>query len=331
MNFHETILLSRSHVARLLDLGECMSAVESAFCMYAERKAIPPKVLAVRVDNGGFHIKAGVMELGQNYFVAKSNGNFPGNGSKYGLPTIQGVVLVCNADQGTVLAVMDSIELTIIRTGAATGLAAEYLSRKDSRVVTICGCGNQGRASLKALLKVRGINHVYAYDEHHAVSEKYASELSDDLGIEIEPVNDLRAATLQSDICVTCTPSKQPLLFKDYVRRGTFIAAVGADSEEKHEIDPNLIASARLVADVTEQCAAIGDLHHALEQGHVTLSHVHAELGEVMTGLKSGRENDEDIIIFDSTGTALQDVAAAAIVFEKARQRSVGQNFNFRN
>ena len=140
---------------------------------------------------------------------------------------------------------------------------------------------------------------------------------------------ELKAATLQSDICITCTTSKKPLLFQDYIRPGTFIAAVGADSPDKCEIDPQLIASTKLVVDLAEQSASIGDLFHALRLGLVTREHIHAELGEVISGKKKGRASDEEIIVFDSTGTALQDVATAAIVYEKARKEKTGLMFDF--
>ena len=123
-----TILISRNEVAKILSIKNCMDAVEHAFKLFGEGKVKPPSVLGIYVSDGGFHIKAGVMNLNRNYFVAKTNANFPGNSKKFGLPTIQGVVAVFDADNGQLLALMDSMEITIIRTGAATGVAAKYLS-----------------------------------------------------------------------------------------------------------------------------------------------------------------------------------------------------------
>jgi ornithine cyclodeaminase/alanine dehydrogenase-like protein (mu-crystallin family) len=144
------------------------------------------------------------------------------------------------------------------------------------------------------------------------------------LAIAIEPVADLLRATRRSDIVVTCTPSSQPILGPRDVGPGTFIAAVGADSEGKQEIDPHLLASSAVVADVLEQCATFGDLHHALAAGVMRREDVRAELGQVVAGTRAGRRTDEETIIFDSTGTALQDVAAAAVVYERALERTVG-------
>lgn len=331
MNPQGTLLITRHEVASILKIEECMDAVEEAFKLHAEGKALPPKILGIHVQNGGFHIKAGIMHLGHHYFVSKTNANFPGNMKNNSLPTIQGVIVVCDADNGRMLALMDSIEITIIRTGAATGVGAKYLARQDAKIATICGCGNQGRVSLQAVLKVRQLEMVYVYDIDQSRKRKFAKELAEELHISVEPVDDLGKAVRQSDICVTCTPSKEPFLNKEDVKPGTFIAAVGADSEDKQELQPSLVASSKLVVDLIEQSATIGELHHALEKGVVTRAHVYAELGEIIAGRKAGRTSNDEIIIFDSTGTALQDVAASAIVYEKAVALGIGVNVNFVN
>jgi alanine dehydrogenase len=326
----DTIILSRADVAGLLSIDECMDAVESAFRMFAEGRTNAPKVLSLHVPNGGLHIKAGIMNLKSNYIVAKMNSNFPDNPSKHDLPTIQGAVAVFNADNGALLALMDSIEITIIRTGAATGIAAKYLSKKYSKVLTICGCGNQGLVSIKAIAAHRELKQVYLYDNNPRQAEKLFNRLSSVLpDIEVACVDDLRKATKKSDIIVTCTPSKTPIIDLDDVVPGTFIAAVGTDNEDKNEIHPRLIAASKLVVDFTEQAATFGDLHHAIKQGYITQEHVHSELGEIIAGQKIGRKNDNEIILFDSTGTALQDVAAASIVYERAVAKELGQKFNF--
>jgi len=242
----------------------------------------------------------------------------------FGLPLIQGIIALFDAENGYPLALMDSIEITIIRTGAATGTAARYLARADARIATICGCGHQGRISLRALAKVRPLTQAYAWDIDREVSRRFASELAGELGIQVEAVDELAAAVRQSDICVTCTPSKRHFLEHEYVKPGTFVAAVGADSGDKQEIDPRLIASNKLVVDSLDQCAAIGELHHALDLGLITRENVYGELGQVIAGRKSGRQSNDEIIIFDSTGTALQDVAASALVYERAIASGAG-------
>lgn len=318
MKSMETLLLKRGDVTALLGLDECIRAVEQAFKLYAEGHTAPPGALGVHARDGGFHIKAAGLKLARTYFAAKVNGNFFRNTERYGMPNIQGIIMLCDGENGYPLALMDSIEITILRTGAATAVAAKYLARDDAKVATICGCGNQGRIQLKALMKVRDIERVYAFDLDHARAERFAVELSDELSIEAQAVRDLAPAARESDVCITCTPSRQFFLMREDVAPGTFIAAVGADDERKQELDPRLFAGRKIVVDLLEQCAAIGDLHHALDQGLIAKADVHAELGEVVAGKKPGRTSRDEIIIFDSTGTGLQDVAAAALVYETA-------------
>src|SRR5258705_12305295 len=253
MNSTETLLLTRQDVAQLLSIGECMAAVEEVFKLYASREAPAPGILGIHSQDGGFHIKAGVMNLSKNYFVAKINANFPGN-YKNGLPTIQGVVTVCDAENGRLLALMDSIEITIIRTGAATGLAAKYLAKQDAKTATICGCGNQGKISLRAVMKVRHLEKIFVFDIDERRAQQFANDLSEELEISIQPINDLKEAVMQSDLCITCTPSKKYFLLREYISPGTFIAAVGADSEDKQELEPSLLISGKLVTDITGQC-----------------------------------------------------------------------------
>jgi alanine dehydrogenase len=325
----EILLLTRREVRDLLTVDESISAVEQAFRLYGEGEAGPPTVLSMRTPNGGFHVKTGLLDLCRPYFGAKVNGNFPENGFRWALPTIQGVMVLCDAEKGSPLAVMDSREITSLRTGAATAVAAKYLARRDSRVVTICGCGTQGRVQVTALSRVCQIQAVFAYDKSEEQASRLARAVREGLAIPARAVNDLAAAVRQSDICVTCTPSRQPYLGADEVTPGTFIAAVGADDPEKQELHPNLMAKGKIVADILQQCVTMGDLHHALDAGAVTQADVYAELGDIVAGKKRGRESDEEIIIFDSTGMALQDVAAAACVYEKAQQQGSGVRFSF--
>jgi len=244
--------------------------------------------------------------------------SFPDNAARRGLPTIQGVVVLSDGETGQPLALMDSMEITALRTGAATAVAARYLARPDARVATIVGCGRQGRIQLAALARVRRLERVYAMDRDATVSRQFAREMSAELGVDVRPVAALAEASRQSDLLVTCTPSRSPLLGREDVAPGAFVAGVGADNEYKQELDPGLLASASVVVDNLEQCAAIGDLHHALRAGAMALTDVRAELSDVVVGRKPGRRSPDDIVIFDSTGVAIEDVAAAAMVYEKA-------------
>ncbi len=319
-----TRFLTRSQVISLLRLDDCIAAVASALLAHAQGKSLPPGSVGVPAEGGAFHVKVAGLRDGQPYFVTKINGNFYNNAERFGLPRIQGLVILCDARNGYPLAVMDSTEITVVRTGAATAVAATHLARRDSSVVTICGCGLQGRIQLAALCQVLPLKLAWVYDMDPAVATACAASWSRSLGLTVTPTRELAMACRESDVCVTCTPAKQPLLGPAAVRPGTFIAAVGADSEEKQELDPALLAQAKVVVDHLDQCAKIGELHHALEQGVLTRAQVHAELHQVVAGERPGRTSPEEITIFDSTGIALEDVAAAALIFAKAVERNLG-------
>jgi alanine dehydrogenase len=329
MKSNDIVLLTSREIQSLLTLDECIDAVEHAFRVYGEGKAVPPAVLSMHAKEGDFHVKTGLLEFGGSYFAAKVNGNFPENRPRFGLPTIQGVIVLCDAGNGTPLAVMDSRGITSLRTAAATAVAAKYLARQESQIITICGCGNQGRIQLRALSRVCRLETVFAYDRDGEQAMRFSQDLTSELKISVRVVPHLSTAVRQSDICVTCTTSRQPLVGPDDVAPGTFIAAVGADNPQKQELHPSLMARSKIVCDILEQCVVMGDLHHALDAGVLTRANVYAELGEVVAGKKPGRESQEEITIFDSTGMALQDVAAAAVLYEKAQRQGSGVRLDF--
>lgn len=319
------LFVDSKDVARMLDYPGCIGAVESAFRDLGLGKAEAPVVCGIHVPGGGFHVKAAALGEPPSYFVAKTNANFPANPALHGLPTIQGVALLFDARNGTVLAALDSGEITVRRTAAATAVAAKHLARPDASVMTVCGCGVQGRAHVRALAEVLPISTVFAYDVDGAAAERLAEELAGPLGIEIHPVRDLGEHARVSDVCVTCTSARTPVLGPDDVRPGSFVAGVGADSPEKSELAPELLARSRVVADVATQCAAMGDLGHAIRAGLMAVDAIHAELGEVVAGRRPGRQRPDETFVFDSTGTAIQDVAAAALVYERIRAEGGGR------
>ena len=323
-----TLVLTRSDVLALLTLPECIEAVERAFRLHAEGRTLPPGVLGVPAGGGGFHIKAAGLVGDPSYFAAKTNANFPAN-PRRGLPTIQGTVLLADASNGAPLAVMDSGSITALRTGAATAVAARYLARPDSRTATVVGCGVQGEIQLAALAAVLPLEQAWVIDADAERAAGLAKRATHALGIRVEPAADLAASLGRSDVCVTCTPSRRPIVRQADVRAGTFIAAVGADSQGKQELEPALVAAATLVVDLLEQCAEIGELQHALGAGLLTRERVHAELADVVAGRRPGRTRADEITIFDSSGTALQDVAAAVVVYEKARAAGRGLEVRF--
>jgi alanine dehydrogenase len=240
-----TLVLTRCDVQHFVSLTDCIAAVEHAFRMHGEEKTQAPGMMGIHSSEGGFHIKAGILQLAHNYFAAKVNANFPSNPQRFNLPTIQGVIVLCDAQNGCPLAVLDSMEITALRTAAATAVAVRYLARKDSKVVTICGCGAQGSVQLQAIAQVLKLERAFAYDIEDERASHFAREWSNKLGFPVQLTKDLTHATRQSDVCVTCTSSRQPFLRREHIRPGTFIAAVGADNPEKQELAPELMVATR--------------------------------------------------------------------------------------
>ena len=317
-------LLTKSDVERLLDIRSCIDAVENALRLKGEGRPSAGGILGVYVPGGGFHAKAAALELSRPYFAAKINANFPENPPTRGLPTIQGVLVLFDASNGRPLAVMDSMSITTLRTAAATAVAAKFLARREAHTATFVGCGVQARAHVAAISAVRGLQRAFVFDLDSARAATLVREIQALHAFEILVARDLRGATTASDIVVTTTSAKKAFLGRDHVSRGAFVAAVGADSEHKQEIEVDLLRTSVIIADDLEQCATIGDLHHALDAGVVARRDVRATLDEVVAGVKPGRISEDEIIIFDSTGIAIEDVAAASIVFERALADSAG-------
>lgn len=312
-----SLILTRTDIAALMRPADWLAAAETAFRAAGEGRADAPPPLAIHGAEGVFHAKGAGLRGERSYVALKLNANFPRNPQKLGLPTIQGAILLCDGESGAVLAIMDSIEVTLRRTAAATALAARYLARPESASVLICGCGAQSAAQIEALREVLPLARCFAWDRDHERASAFA-EAARAGGLDARVPDDLAGAALASDIIITCTTSRQPFLDRDMVRAGTFVAAVGADSREKSEIGPALMASAKVVADVLDQCIVMGDLQHAIAAGAMTHEAVHAELAGLVSGAKPSRTSADEIIIFDSTGTGLQDVAAAAMIYERA-------------
>jgi alanine dehydrogenase len=310
----QTLILTQGDLRRLVSRTDYLRAVENGFRASAEGRAVSPSPLHIEAAAGGLHGKGALLSAGRTYLAVKVNSNFPGNAENGDLPTIQGALFLFDGENGALLAIMDSIELTIMRTAAATALAAKYLARDDVRTLAICGCGAQARAQAAALADVRAFNRAFAWDVDRARAAKFASEMTDSLGFPFTAPGSLEDATRTGDVIVTCTTAREPFLDESHVSPGAFIAAVGADSPTKSEIAPSLMASAEVFADVISQALVMGDAHHAA----LASADIRGELADLVSGRVAGRRNDEEIIIFDSTGTAIEDVASAAVAYERA-------------
>jgi alanine dehydrogenase len=315
------LVISGQEVDALLSPAACVAAVEDAFRAHAGPNPPPTGVLGVHAVEGGFHLKTAASP-GWRYFAAKLNANFPQNASRHGLPTIQGVVLLFDGEKGSPLAIVDSVRITALRTAAASAVAAKYLAAEHASDLFIVGCGVQAPAHVDAMRVVRPIRRVRLYDFSLPRAEELASRLNRQ-GLIATAENDL-SGVAQSQIVVTCTPATAPFLTSEYVACGTFVAAVGADNEHKQEIAPALMKQAMVIADSRAQCITMGDTRGAIAAGAMSSESICGELADVVSARGLRARTPEDIVIFDSTGVALEDVAAVATVYETAVSRGAG-------
>ena len=326
----DTLILTRAFIAGCVRPIDYIDAVEGAFRALANGEIESIAAGHVPGEGGAFHIKSAVARAGTRRAAIKINGNFPGNPRSNGLPTIQGCIALVDATNGRLLALLDSIEITAQRTAAASAVATRHLARRDAHTIALIGCGVQAHCHLDALLALPEFEFraVRTFDLDAASAERLCRHASAH-GLEPRRATSPRDACRDADVVVTCTPAQSPILEVADVRPGTFIAAVGADNPHKNEIAPALLAQARVVPDIAAQAASMGDLRAALAAGLMTLASIHAELAEVVAGSRPGRTQAGDIVVFDSTGTAIEDLVAANLVYERALADPAAIRFAF--
>lgn len=325
----DVLLLDAPAVRTALPAATVLKALEAAYRGLAGAPADAGQSLGFQTTDAKFHVKAGLLPASHRYFAAKINANFPQNARRNGLPTIQGLVLLADGTDGRPLAVLHSGELTARRTAAATALAAFHGARADARRLAVIGCGAQARHQAEALAAVRELAGITACDIDAARAEAFAAWARQALEVPTVVVDGVASALAGADMAVTCTTATRAIIMADMVPPGCFVAAVGADNPDKQEIDPALFAHARVIVDDLAQCAAGGDLAHAIRAGVVAPGTVTATLADLAAGAAPGRLSETEIVLFDSTGTGVQDVAAAAAAYEAARERGLGRPFRF--
>ena len=326
-----TLLLSRHDTAALVDLPTTVEAITEAFAVHGRGATLTPSRVHVHAEGGGFHVVVGGLAAGNPpAFTTKINASFeppPGQGGV----RLVGLVVLSDAATGEPLAVLDSGPLTTVRTAAVTAVALRHLAAPGARALLVVGAGRQAVDQLAAArLACPSLERVRVWgagpERRDALAERWRAEQPD---LDVAATDDLGAATRTADVIVTITPSRAPLVAASDIRPGTTIVALGADAPGKQELDARLTADARLVCDVVHQCVAGGELGRAIEAGLVDADHPVAELGQVVAVLRRGRNDDYDVVVFDSTGTAMQDAAAALTLWQAARRLGVGEVFDF--
>jgi alanine dehydrogenase len=225
---------------------------------------------------------------------------------------------------------MDAGFLTAVRTGAVSGVATKYLARADASRAGIFGAGVQAKAQLRGLCAVRGIRAAAVYDIDAARARSYAEEMSEELGLSVVPAESPRAAVEGMDVVVVASSASQPVFDGDWLVPGQHINGIGSHSPQARELDTKTVQRSKVIADFPEACLVeAGDFIIPIKEGAIGKDHIHAGLGDIVAGLKPGRQNADEITLFKSVGLALQDVSTAHLVYQKARQAGVGTEFRF--
>ena len=316
----KTLVIVRHEVEQLLDVNEALQAVEGAFKLKSQGKSIMPAKIYLNIPEYQGDYRA--MPAYINGIAGlKWVSTYPNN-RQYNLPNVMATIILSDPDTGYPLAIMDGTYITAIRTGVAGGIAAKYLARKGSSIIGVIGAGRQAETQLLAIAAVLPeINEVKVFDQYSEIGIRYAIKMTAKLNVKISSVETISEAA-ESDILVTTTPSREPIIRKQYVKPGTHINAIGADAKGKQELDPDLLASAKIIVDDIEQACHSGEINVPLSKKQISIDNIYGTLGEVITGTKKGRENEQEITIFDSTGLAIQDMICAQLVYEKAMKKN---------
>jgi len=320
-----TLLLSRSDVTQVLDMADCIDVVEKAFAELASGTADLPVRIAI-TPTGGWAAYMPAYLKGLGALACKVVTVYKSNPSKHHLPTTIGKVLLQDPETGDVVCIMDGGYLTAVRTGAASGVATKHLARDDkNQVAGIFGAGVQARMQLWAVAVTRDLGRAMVYDVSAEAVDRFVGEMGGKLDLEIIAADTSASILEHADIICTATSSPTPLFDGRDVRPGTHINGIGSHTPTARELDTAVVERAKFIADSAEACLKeAGDLIIPIQEGAISEAHIHAELGEVVTGAKPAREDDEEITLFKSNGLAIQDVASAKLVYDRARQAGIG-------
>ncbi len=327
----KTLLLNKSDVGSLIDLDSVLAAVEDGYRSFNRGLVVQPDFMTIVKPgtHSGFDFKGG-LDLGGGYInIKSSSGGYPDN-PKLGLPTGMNTVFLYEADTSALKCIMDGTWITGCRTGAAGAISVKYLAREDASKLCIIGGGNQARRQLRAIMRVRKLTEVYVWSYVEEEISKYVDEMSKETGLNIIGCATAEEAVRNADIVVTATIGRKgPLVQRQWIKPGTHIVAVGADMPDKQEMFSDVFKGAKVVNDSIELCTKHGETHHPVEEGIIKKEDIYAEIGEIILGEKPGRENSEEITIFDTVGMAIQDNVTAAFLYKGALEKGLGVWYDF--
>jgi len=325
------LILTRQDIEKIVEIKDVIDAVEKAYLERAKQTAICPERLVIDIKKHKGSVLCMPAYLSKMDILAtKIVTNYEENLSKYGLPTILGSIILNDSKTGSIISLIEGTYITALRTGATSGVAAKYLARKDSEVISVIGAGVQARTQVWALCQVlKNVNKVKAYDAVFERAEKFVKEISRmPLTIDAEIARSSRECVEDSDVVIIATTSRVPVLDGNWIKKGTHVTSIGYVGPDGREIDDATVKRSKIVVDTKSVLVESGDLIIPIRKGIITKDDVHAELAEIVSGEKLGRAEKDEITCFKSVGLAIGDAAVAGLVYKKAIKEKVGTEIN---
>jgi ornithine cyclodeaminase/alanine dehydrogenase len=322
------LILSRRDIEPLLNMGEIINIIEMAFLESDQGKTVCPTraIINVGKHKGFMYYMPSYLSESESLAI-KIVSQYDENLPKYGVPTIMASILLNDPQTGRLLAIMEGGYLTALRTGAASGVAAKYLARRDSKVVGVIGTGVQARTQIWAMTEVlRNIAKVKAYDVSPGRVEGFAKDISQKLGLDVETVETSKQCVENSDLIVVASTSRVPVLDGNWLTKGAHVNSIGVSGPEGRELDDTTIKKAKIVVDTKEGVLAeTGDLIVPIKRGVISQENIYAELHEIVGGKKPGRTSDDEVTCWKAVGMAIEDAAVAKLVYDKAKKEGIGK------
>ncbi|QLK24391.1 ornithine cyclodeaminase family protein [Natrinema zhouii] len=325
-----TLLLDSDDVDEHARLADVIDAVEQAFAAFERGTTQMPAKSYIDLPeyNGDFRSMPAYLDTGEwDAAGLKWVNVHPDNPEDHDLPTVLGTMIYSDPETAFPLAIMDGTTLTMKRTGAAAAVATDYLAVEDASSLGLVGAGVQSYTQLEAISEVRPIETVVVSDPDDERVQRFVETYEDRFDVRGGSISEAG----RCDVLSTVTPVEEPIVGLEDVGEKTHINAIGADAEGKHELADDLLQAARIVIDDHEQCTHSGEINVPYGEGSLTDADIHGEIGELVVGSKAGRTDETGITVFDSTGLAIQDVAAARVVYETARETDAGYEFGMIN
>ncbi len=324
MQLFKTLILDKKNIEKLVDIKKIIKIMEDTFKEYGKGKVQMPAKMYLSLDkySGDFRAMPAYVEKFNKCAIKWVNSH--SMNYKLNLPSVMAVIILSNPENGVPLCIMEGGYATSLRTGASGGVASKYLARKDSKIIGLVGCGAQARTQLMALNELFKIKKVKVWGLESSWSKNFINEMKK-LKLNLVSVKSIEESVRDSDIIVTTTPSRKPIVKFEWLKKGAHINAIGADAEGKQELDTVILKNAKLVIDSWEQASHSGEINVPLSKGLISKDDIYADIGEIVTGKKAGRTNSDEITVFDSTGLAIQDVAIANLIYETAIKKKIGK------